>query len=203
MNYELENLRAQVIALQAQIAALESRIPPQIDDPFREVFIATVDGTTFTEKAIVGGVVSDYTDGRTAEFLELESDQRVMLRVRDGDVFRYVEVGAGVSVKYGKATADWTSGNSVTLDPCDIAGVDTGEANITAKLFSPERGTFADIQIEANDVCTYLPQSDGTGLIVAVNFIPSPTGTSLGTTKYQVFQMTTNTTAGWDWVRAH
>lgn len=37
-------------------------------------------------------------------------------------------------VRFGKPTSSFSSGSSITLDPCDPNGIDTGEINVTANL---------------------------------------------------------------------
>lgn len=43
-------------------------------------------------------------------------------------------VGGGIDeIRFGKPTGAYTSGATITLDPCDIAGVDNGLANVTVQ----------------------------------------------------------------------
>ena len=42
--------------------------------------------------------------------------------------------GSGTGTLLGHPTAAWSSGTTITLDPCDPAGVDTGEANATVYI---------------------------------------------------------------------
>lgn len=129
----------------------------------------------------------------------LERENEWLRRQVSGIPVRFAQGGpSGKALKFGKATANWTSGNTVTLTPCDSGGTATGEPNVTADIFSPNRGTIASVQINANDICTYLVTGTNTGILVAVNSGIS----TLGTTKNQVFAMTTSTTAAWGRVKA-
>jgi len=73
---------------------------------------------------------------------------------------------------WGKATATWSSGNTVTLDPCTPAGVDiAGMTNVTGLITSPSGGDPADSGlapvIAIGDVLAYLPY--GNNLAVLIN----------------------------------
>lgn len=72
-------------------------------------------------------------------------------------------------VRWGKATAAWAAGNTVTLDPCDEDGNDNGQANITGYIESPTGATPTNIAIAQNDILAYLPREDGDGTIVNVH----------------------------------
>lgn len=62
-----------------------------------------------------------------------------------------------LEIKWGKATTAWTSGNTVTLDPCDENGTDIGSGtNITAYILMPQAATAPHIEIDQNDVLPYL-----------------------------------------------
>ena len=73
-------------------------------------------------------------------------------------------------LKWGKATAAWTSGNEVTLDPCWADGVDSGQPNITAYVFTPTTTTptaaSVHVRIAQNDVLAYLSYGDKLGVLV-------------------------------------
>lgn len=104
-------------------------------------------------------------------------------------------------VKFGLATADWTSGNEVTLTPCDVLGVETGEDDITANIFLPPPDDApANVHILEGDRVAYVELGNDEYLCINVSFGEF---TSLGTVQYQVYQMTNSTTAAWDWVRGH
>ena len=76
-------------------------------------------------------------------------------------------------IYFGKATANWTSGATITLDPCDIAGTDNGKANVDVYLKTSkasESVTTATIagssegvscQIDQNTIVPYVKGSDG------------------------------------------
>ncbi len=115
---------------------------------------------------------------------------------------RWARQGAGQLIRFGTATATWTSGNTITLRPVisSTSTTVTGEPDVTASIFLPSRGTPANVQIQQNDVVAYLSTGTNTGVVINANF---GAFTSLGTLQYQVYQMTSNTVAGWDWLRAH
>ena len=44
--------------------------------------------------------------------------------------------GGGAAIRFGKPTGAFSSGATLTLDPCDVAGADSGEANETVYVQS-------------------------------------------------------------------
>jgi hypothetical protein len=68
-----------------------------------------------------------------------------------------------VNILFGKPTEAFTSGATITLDPCDIHGTDNGHANITAYVRSNQvayamtNGT----SIPTSCVCPYVRGDDG------------------------------------------
>ncbi len=119
----------------------------------------------------------------------------------------YEFAAGGDPLLHATANTAWTSGNTITATPCVSAtdATPTGDPNVIITLFSPARGVPINVQIQAGDIIAYLPTGtdelfNPTGIAVNVNF---GTFTTLGTAKYQVYQMTSNSVAGWDWVRAH
>jgi len=82
---------------------------------------------------------------------------------------------AGRGLCWGKATADWTGGNAVTLDPCQADGTDIANAgNVTAYIISPTGGTpdgdGLEPDISQNDVLAYLPYGGDKGVLVNVRW---------------------------------
>ncbi len=73
-------------------------------------------------------------------------------------------------LKWGKATADWTSGNTITLDPCDTEGVDNGRPDVTAYAFTPTSIAPGDgavaLAIAKDDILAYLSYGDKLGVLV-------------------------------------
>lgn len=108
--------------------------------------------------------------------------------------------GVKSTVNWGKAVAGWTTGNSMVLTPIvsqsDVTP--TGAANVTALIFSPG-GTPANVQISINQPVAYVTAPDGTHILLNPNH---GAFSGLGTLQYQVYQMTSTTAAGWDFVRA-
>jgi hypothetical protein len=72
---------------------------------------------------------------------------------------------AGFSLKWGKATSDVSGNNTVTLDPCSVAGTDNGEANIVVYLTTPLTYTFPanTILITTGQNLAYIPFTDASG----------------------------------------
>ncbi len=114
----------------------------------------------------VGATARDYQDrpggivDQTVTFWEQ--------RATDGTLEVLIDVSGTGEPLWGKATAAWASGNTVTLDPCDVDEADNGLANVTAYIFTPTDavpgpGTLA---IAENDVLAYLPYGDNLGVLV-------------------------------------
>ncbi len=49
------------------------------------------------------------------------------------------------NVEFGKTTAAFTSGATITLDPCDVDGNDTGEANVSVYVQADRTSAVVDI----------------------------------------------------------
>jgi len=114
---------------------------------------------------------------------------------------------ASGGVAYAKLTADWSSGtpNVVSGHPCRVDGshVDTG-TTLSLYVVMPSAAAPQNLVLHTNDVIAYVPFPAGSakdGLCLPVD--QSQQGGGIGTLKYQVYSMTSNTTAGWDFVRAH
>lgn len=120
------------------------------------------------------------------------------LRPRDDGTID-ITGGGGIAVKFGKVSAYTTGSNGVTLTPSDANGVVTGEADITALIYSPS-SAVPDVVIATNNVLAYVTVGS-TNLLLPV----PPTPIAGGTLLYQVYQVTGvgPVTRGWDWVRAH
>ena len=91
-------------------------------------------------------------------------------RARGGGLELLIDIGAE-HVWWGKATSDWTSGNTVTLDPCDADGNDNGLPDVTAYLVCPTGqsgpGEGLEPDISQGDVLAYLPFGQNQGVIVS------------------------------------
>jgi hypothetical protein len=87
--------------------------------------------------------------------------------------------GSGPMVLWGKATADWSAGNTVELDPCREDGTDNGQDNITGHVVCPREGDRGDPNYEAGlvpdirygDILAYLPYGDGHGIVVNAKWV--------------------------------
>lgn len=122
-----------------------------------------------------------------------------------GKLIILIGAAGGSTLKYGTATADWSSGNAITLTPCASASDDTatGESNVTCYIVSPPGASPANVNILADDIIAYVPffeQDDNgkDGICVGVLF----GNITLGNTEGQVYQMTSTTTAGWQFIEA-
>ena len=91
-------------------------------------------------------------------------------RARGGQLELLIDVGAE-QVCWGKATADWTSGNVVNLDPCNASGDDNGLPDVTAYLVCPTAesgpGEGLEPDISQGDVLAYLPFGQNQGVVVS------------------------------------
>jgi hypothetical protein len=73
-------------------------------------------------------------------------------------------------IKWGKAAAAWTSGNTITLTPCvsQTSGTATGEPDVTATILSPDGATPAGLAIAADDILAYLETGVQLGVLLPV-----------------------------------
>ena len=77
--------------------------------------------------------------------------------------------GTGGTAYYGKAIATWTSGNTVTLHPCNAAGVEVGDpTHVVAYINSPTTATPVGVTITAGDVLAYTLAPDGVAYLLPV-----------------------------------
>jgi len=77
-------------------------------------------------------------------------------------------------VRWGKATADWTAGNTVTLYPTDSSGNRIFDSpNVTAYIVTPTSETPGTPDININDVLAYLPYGYDKGVLVNPKFTSS------------------------------
>jgi len=68
----------------------------------------------------------------------------------------------GDQILFGKPTTAYTSGATITLDPCDVHGTDSGEANVTAQAgwtLPTVTGTALTIPVTA--IIPYMLAADG------------------------------------------
>lgn len=65
----------------------------------------------------------------------------------------------GTNVKFGVATATWTTGNTVTVTPCTsfTDSTATGEQNVTVYIDSPSTAAPKKIQVSISDILAYEP----------------------------------------------
>lgn len=70
---------------------------------------------------------------------------------------------AATLLLFGKPTGPFSSGTTITLDPCDIHGVDNGLANVTAYV-QPSRESYSmtnSTTIPITAICPYVRGGDG------------------------------------------
>jgi hypothetical protein len=71
--------------------------------------------------------------------------------------------GGGTEMLFGKPTGAFSTGATITLDPCDIHGTDNGHANITAYV-QPSQASYSmtnSTTIPVTAICPYVLGSDG------------------------------------------
>lgn len=80
-------------------------------------------------------------------------------------------------MRFGKATAAWTSGNTVTLTPCmgPVDATVTGEANRTIYLYLPTTYTPVGVLIAQNDILGYWPFMEGESVKGVLASVPLDT----------------------------
>ena len=89
-------------------------------------------------------------------------------------------------VRYGKATADYSSGNTVTLTPClaDGTAITPTPSNISAYITFPTDNTQTGYDIEEDDVLAYFPiapLNSKVGILLPVaSSLELPVGTAVG-----------------------
>ncbi|HUX15564.1 MAG TPA: hypothetical protein VMW52_03775 [Phycisphaerae bacterium] len=100
-----------------------------------------------------------------------------MHAIRVNGQFEYWFGYPGGGVVWGKATADWSSGNTVSLHPCDADGSnEDAETTITGYLISPTGAAPAAANVSTGDVLGYLPFGDNLGVIVNADLGSLPAG---------------------------
>jgi len=128
----------------------------------------------------------------------------------DEGVNRYLgEQTATYRIRFGKPTAAYSSGSSLTLDPCDIAGNDTGEANVTVNMLVGPGDTpmTNSTSIADTTICPFYRASDGSYYLLGTP-IEVVTDYRVNTTNKTLEKMTRNVwvlTAGSEssWVVVH
>jgi hypothetical protein len=132
-----DELRNRLEETQAELENLRALTTGRIDDPYREVFVARREAAGWQEQAIVAGEIVDFVGGRSsaggddAEIIPLGSAS-ILLRLRDGNFFRYVEVAGGlfyVTLSTDGGTAgDASTPASFTYTVFDAHGTEIGSS---------------------------------------------------------------------------
>jgi len=174
------DLQRQIDELTQQVAALRQQIAGA-DSPFREVFLATVDGKQWQERTMVETASADFTGGRkcTADtqdsaIIELLSNEAVLMEIKGStslneQTTRYVKVGGGGGITYYGKAVGAASGNTVTVHPCDSTKTEIlGATHVTAYILSPTDASPTGLEISAGDVLLYTIAPNGTAYLLPV-----------------------------------
>ncbi|MCG3181833.1 MAG: hypothetical protein BIFFINMI_04268 [Phycisphaerae bacterium] len=126
---------------------------------------------------------ADIGDGSTASLTCGPSGAATILWKESGTGEKWAIVrfggGGGAGLLWGKAIDDWSSGNTVSMHPCDPdGGNEDAEKTITGYLISPTGGAPAAANVSAGDVLAYLPFGDGEGVILNADLGGLPPGTT-------------------------
>ncbi|MCG3177995.1 MAG: hypothetical protein BIFFINMI_00318 [Phycisphaerae bacterium] len=126
---------------------------------------------------------ADISDGSTASLASGPSGAATILWKETGTGEKWAVVrfggGGGAGLLWGKAIDDWSSGNTVSMHPCDAdGGNEDAETTITGYLISPTGGAPAAANVSAGDVLAYLPFGDGEGVILNADLGGLPPGTT-------------------------
>ncbi|MCC7350222.1 MAG: hypothetical protein IT446_06600 [Phycisphaerales bacterium] len=163
---------------------------------------ATADETDLRHADINNGIM-------TSLKARQDGSSRILWRATGtGEQWAVVQIGARrseVMVRYGKATADWSSGDTITLTPCVSAtsSTATGEPNITAIIISPGGASPRPI-IHAGDRMAFLTAIDWTGYSTHL-LLPSlqeDKGLPAGTGEGKVLQLDAFNQPFWGYVEA-
>ena len=77
--------------------------------------------------------------------------------------------GGRVHVEFGVVIAPgWSSGNSLTVHPCDENGANAGPAVVTVYAVTPTGKAVTYVEAEEGDVVAYLPYGGDKGVLVNV-----------------------------------
>lgn len=124
-----------------------------------------------------------------------------LVRARDELKPRILDSVCGSHVGHGKPTGAFTAGTTITLDPCDVDGVDNGLANVTVYCATDRKKISHDF--ETTDILNYvLFQTATSGGVQGVLLgLPSYPGGN----KYQALYKSSDNDGeyGWGYLRAY
>lgn len=161
---------------------------------------ATADETGLSHADINNGVM-------TSLKARQDGSSRILWRATGtGEQWAVVQIGARrteARVRYGTATADWSSGDTITLTPCVSAtsSTATGEPNITAVIVSPGSASPKPI-IHAGDRMAFLTAIDWTGYSTHLLLPSLPEGLPAGTGQRKVLQLDAFNQPFWGYVES-
>lgn len=127
---------------------------------------------------------ADIADGSAASLTSGPSGAATILWKESGTglvwaIIRFGGAGGGAGLLWGKAISDWSSGNTVSMHPCDADGGNEDlETTITGYLISPTGGAPAAANVSAGDVLAYLPFGEDEGVIINADLGGLPPGTT-------------------------
>ncbi len=93
-------------------------------------------------------------------------------------IVRFGGSSGGGALCWGKAIGDWSSGNTVSMRPCDPdGGNEDTETTVSGYLICPAGGSPTAVNVKAGDVLAYLPFGDNEGVIINADLGGLPPGT--------------------------
>jgi hypothetical protein len=152
-----------------------------------------------------------YTEMVDAVYANLKSSQEGSARILwraggTGVQWALVHLGAGRSnatIRFGRATADWSAGNSISLTPClsSTNATATGEGAVTVTIISPSTASPQPI-IKNNDILAFISFTNWAGQRESV-LLPVPVkGLPAGTGQRKVLQLDAANQPFWGYVEA-
>jgi hypothetical protein len=136
-----------------------------------------------------------------------EGSARILWRAGGSGVqWALVHLGAGRGgawLRFGKATADWSGGNTITLTPCisSTNSTATGEPNVTANILSPSNAAPMPI-IKMNDILAFISFTNWSGMGESVLLPVLQKGLPAGTGQRKVLQLDGSNQPFWGYVEA-
>jgi len=148
-------------------------------------------------------VNNTYTNLKAAQ----DGSARIVWRAGGSGVqWALVHLGAGRAgcvVRSGKAAADYSSGNTITLTPCISLTnpAPTGEPNITVTILSPSGASPMPI-IQANDLLAFVSFINWAGQEESVLLPVAQKGLPAGTGQRKVLQLDASNQPFWGYVES-
>lgn len=135
---------------------------------------------------------------------EESQDDQIRAEIEKGDDFPPPVLLPEDQILWGKPTAAYTSGATITLNPCDVAGVDNGVANATVQAgwtlpttFNGNALTGTALTIPVTAIIPYALAADGLYYVLGQPFQDYGIVT-YSTTTHKLYQ---TTWYEWGWFR--